>query len=430
MKLGFKIALGFTVVTLVMVVLSGFSAWRLAQTQTDVAQLASGSVPAGELASRLGAVEKSIGSASQVTVFGTIGGVVVAAVMGWVVVRSITRPIAQVATILSEGFEQTKASAAQVSSSSQSLAQGATEQAAALAETSSAMEEMGSMTRKNADTAREASALSGEAQKAAAKGNDAMARMNDAINQIQRSASETAKIIKVIDEIAFQTNLLALNAAVEAARAGEAGKGFAVVAEEVRNLAMRSAEAAKNTASMIEESVNSAKNGVSISTEVAKMLQEIGQSTTKVNALVGEIAAASREQSIGIEQMAGAMAQMDKVTHNNASSAEQSATASEALESQADQVSVVVADLFNMVRGAGAAQVAHRVQARSHAAPRTHAAPHAHAAPASRLAKPAPKSFKPAKSKSREPTASELIPLDDDQPAHASGEFSEFNKAA
>ncbi|HMB94707.1 MAG TPA: methyl-accepting chemotaxis protein, partial [Tepidisphaeraceae bacterium] len=165
--------------------------------------------------------------------------------------------------------------------------------------------------------------------------------------------SETAKIIKVIDEIAFQTNLLALNAAVEAARAGEAGKGFAVVAEEVRNLAMRSAEAAKNTAGMIEESVNNARNGVAISTEVATTLAEITEASTKMNALIAEIAAASREQAQGIDQVNTSIGQMDKVTQSSAANAEESAASAEELSSQAEQMTAVVQELTALVGAAG-----------------------------------------------------------------------------
>ena len=228
--------------------------------------------------------------------------------------KRLTGQIEGIVNILSEGAEQIANSAVQISSASQSLAEGATEQAAGLEETSSSLEEMASMTRQNADNATQANALSSDAKKAADEGAASMQRMSQAIDDIQKSSDETSKIIRVIDEIAFQTNLLALNAAVEAARAGEAGKGFAVVAEEVRNLAMRSAEAAKNTANLIEGSVKKAKNGVDISGQVRTALNNIVQGIGKTSDLLEEIAAASREQSQGIDQVNTAVAQMDKVT--------------------------------------------------------------------------------------------------------------------
>jgi methyl-accepting chemotaxis protein len=269
----------------------------------------------------------------------------------------ITRPINHIITGLIEGAEQVTSASGQVSAASQSLAEGATEQAAGLEETSSSLEEMSSMTKQNADNAQQANALASEAKKSAGTGAESMSRMNQAILDIQKSSDETAKIIKVIDEIAFQTNLLALNAAVEAARAGEAGKGFAVVAEEVRNLAMRSAEAAKNTARMIEESVKNSKNGVDIATEVGKVLAEIVQSVGKTTDLVSEIAAASQEQAQGIDQVNTAVAQMDKVTQQNAANAEESASASEELSAQAESMKEVVGQLVALVGGAASKMV-------------------------------------------------------------------------
>jgi len=295
------------------------------------------------------AAASDLSTASLTMIVGLSIGVAVGIGLAIGITRSITKPIHRIAETLAAGSQQTSSAAGQVSGASQSLAQGASEQAAALEETTSALEEMSSMTRKNAETAGQAAALSSEAQKAANKGNDAMHKMSTAIEDIQKSASETAKIIKVIDEIAFQTNLLALNAAVEAARAGEAGKGFAVVAEEVRNLAMRSAEAAKNTAAMIEGSVNNAKNGVTIAVEVGKNLEEITTASTRVNALVSEIAAASKEQAQGIDQVNTAVGQMDKVTQTNAASAEESAAAAEELSSQAVSLSEMVRELVNIV---------------------------------------------------------------------------------
>jgi ABC-type transporter Mla subunit MlaD len=267
--------------------------------------------------------------------------------------RAIVRPIHAAAAGLAEVSHQVNHKSSQVLTAAQSLAEGATEQAAGLEETSSSLEEVSSMTKQNADNAQQANTLAAEAREAAGSGAESMNRMNAAIQEIQRSSDETAKIIKVIDEIAFQTNLLALNAAVEAARAGEAGKGFAVVAEEVRNLAMRSAEAAKDTAGMIEESVKNSRNGVNIATEVSKVLEEIVRSVGKTTDLVGEIAAASGEQARGIDQVNSAVSQMDKVTQQNAANAQESASASEELNAQAESMKEIVGQLVAMVGGAG-----------------------------------------------------------------------------
>jgi len=347
---------------------------------------------------------------------GLATALVICTVLAIFIIRSINKVLTTMTNTLAAGAEQTASAANQVSSASQSLAQGASEQAASLEETSSSLEEMSSMTKKNAETAQQAAALSGEAKAAADKGNAAMGRMSTAIHDIQKSASETAKIIKTIDEIAFQTNLLALNAAVEAARAGEAGKGFAVVAEEVRNLAMRSAEAAKTTSSLIEGSVNNARNGVTIATEVGATLGEITAFSNKVNGLIAEIAAAGHEQATGIGQVNIAVTQMDKVTQSNAAAAEESASASEELSAQAEQMAGVVNELVALVSGTGRAPAtaasSHRIATprRSPENGRTITVPSAK-----------PVRTAPASNKTK---AAAAIPFDDE------GDFSQFNKAA
>jgi methyl-accepting chemotaxis protein len=226
--------------------------------------------------------------------------------------------------------------ASQVANSSQSLSNGATQQASSIQEISASMTQMASQTRQNANSATTASDLSGSARKAADDGVHQMTEMTVAMDEINDSGQNIAKIIKVIDEIAFQTNLLALNAAVEAARAGQHGKGFAVVAEEVRNLAGRSAKAAAETSILIETSVNKAQHGQSVVEKTSSALTEIADRIEKVTDLVSEIATASQEQATGIDQINLGLGQIEQVTQQNTTSAEESATASDELTGQAN----------------------------------------------------------------------------------------------
>jgi methyl-accepting chemotaxis protein len=159
------------------------------------------------------------------------------------------------------------------------------------------------------------------------KANSSMRQMRTAMERINAASDEMAKIIKTIDEIAFQTNLLALNAAVEAARAGEAGAGFAVVADEVRNLAMRAAEAAKNTSQLIEDNIKNIKDGSELVAATDEAFSEVAGTSSRVAELVGEIAAASSEQTQGIDQINKAAIEMDRVTQSTAANAEQMAAA-------------------------------------------------------------------------------------------------------
>jgi methyl-accepting chemotaxis protein len=193
------------------------------------------------------------------------------------------------------------------------------------------MTELASQTKTNAENATQADRLAQEARNGAAKGSSQMEEMVSAITVISQSSREVAKIIKVIDDIAFQTNLLALNAAVEAARAGRHGKGFAVVADEVRNLAARSAKAAKETGEMIASSVQQVETGTSIAARTAEALKEIVAGATRVTDLVSEIAAASNEQAQGISQINTGLSQIDQVTQQNTASAEETASSAQEL---------------------------------------------------------------------------------------------------
>jgi len=268
-----------------------------------------------------------------------------------VAARAITRRLRETNQALNRSTGIVGDNAALVASSSQSLAEGSSTQAASLEETSASLEELNSMTKRNAESAQQAKNAAGEARSSADTGSGHMKAMNTAMDAIKASSDDIAKIIKTIDEIAFQTNILALNAAVEAARAGEAGMGFAVVAEEVRALAQRSAQAAKETAAKIEDSVAKSQQGAIISGEVAKSFVTIQQQIRHLDQLVGEIATASQEQNQGIGQVNSAVSQMDKITQSNASSAEETASASHELNNQARILSEAVSSLHALVGG-------------------------------------------------------------------------------
>ena len=282
---------------------------------------------------------------------GTIAGFVIAITLGIILSISITRPLTRVIAGLTDGAQQLSSASLQISSASQTLAEGASEHAASLEETSSSLEEMSAVTKQNADHAGQANVLMEQTNQVVERASNSMSRLTASMEEISQASTQTSKIIKTIDEIAFQTNLLALNAAVEAARAGEAGAGFAVVADEVRNLAMRAAEAAKNTASLIEHTVSKVKEGAGQVTQTAEAFSEVNNSSRKVGELVSDISAASSEQAQGIDQVNRAITEMDTVTQKNASSSEESAAAAQQMSAQAEVMKGLTGELVALING-------------------------------------------------------------------------------
>ncbi|MDO3525758.1 methyl-accepting chemotaxis protein [Ralstonia pseudosolanacearum] len=223
----------------------------------------------------------------------------------------------------------------QIATGNADLSQRTEEQASSLEETASSMEELTSIVKQNADNARQASTLAVNASDIAVKGGEVVGRVVETMAGINDSSKKIADIIGVIEGIAFQTNILALNAAVEAARAGEQGRGFAVVAGEVRSLAQRSAGAAKEIKVLISDSVGRVENGTTLVAEAGTVIDEVVVAVKHVTDIMGEISAASAEQSSGIEQVNQAVNQMDEVTQQNAALVEEAAAAALSLEEQA-----------------------------------------------------------------------------------------------
>jgi methyl-accepting chemotaxis protein len=306
------------------------------------------------------------------------------ALVGWTVTRSITRPIKQalrltrtvaggdlrvrverarrdetgqllsalqdMAASLSRTVGSVRGNADSVATASAQIAQGnadlsqrTEEQAGNLQQTAASMEQLTGTVRQNADTARQAAQLATRAATVAGVGGEVMGRVVATMDDISLSSKKIADIIGTIDGIAFQTNILALNAAVEAARAGEQGRGFAVVAGEVRSLAQRSAEAAKEIKTLIGASVERVEAGSALVGEAGSTMGDIVTQVRRVSDLLGEISAASVEQTRGIDQIGGAVAQLDRVTQQNAALVEQSAAAADSLRTRAQQLAQSVA---------------------------------------------------------------------------------------
>lgn len=275
--------------------------------------------------------------------------IILGASFSWILSQSLTKPLIRVVEQLNSASEQVASAAHQMSSANQQISEGASEQASTLEEISSSMEELSSMTKQNAENASEAEKSASEAQKLAEAGNNYMKSLNEGMALISESSKEMEKIIKNIEEIAFQTNMLALNAAVEAARAGEHGRGFAVVAGEVRDLARKAGDFAKSTTALVLESSDQIKQGNEHSTQTMQIFTDILSRVTKVTELASEVSSATQEQSRGLNQIMTSVTDMNKVVQTNATNAEEGASISEEMNSQADTLDSIVQQLASTI---------------------------------------------------------------------------------
>jgi methyl-accepting chemotaxis protein len=255
---------------------------------------------------------------------------------------------------LKEVADAIRLAAREIASGNTDLSQRTEKQAASLEETAASVEELTSTVKQNADNAAQANQLASSASSIATKGGDVVGQVVHTMSSIRESSNRIVDIIGVIDDIAFQTNILALNAAVEAARAGEQGRGFAVVASEVRSLAQRSAGAAREIKALISDSVDKVKVGTELADAAGQTMGEVVSSVRRVTSIIGEISAASVEQSTGIEQVNQAIAQMDSATQQNVSLVEQASAAAGSLEDQADRLNELMSS-FRLAEGAGGA---------------------------------------------------------------------------
>jgi methyl-accepting chemotaxis protein len=251
---------------------------------------------------------------------------------------SLSATVGEIAT----GAEAIAIASNEISMGNLDLSRRTEEQAASLEKTAARMDQLTSTVRQNADSAKHATLLASNASEVATKGGEAVNRVVGTMTEINDSARDIREIVGVIESIAFQTNILALNAAVEAARAGEQGRGFAVVAGEVRNLAQRSATAAKEIKALIATSVARVESGTILAEQAGRTMSEVVTAVTRVTSIIGEISAASLEQSTGIEEVNRAVVQMDSSTHQNCALVEQGAAAAQSLDDQAGMLKGLV----------------------------------------------------------------------------------------
>ncbi|NHK99159.1 methyl-accepting chemotaxis protein [Rubrivivax benzoatilyticus] len=318
------VILGVTFASVLLAAVGGLVITRSITRPVQEAVLALQAVAAGDLGARVEGSSKD-----------EVGQLLAA-------LRTMKEELSQIVGTVRASSDSVVTASTQIAHGNQDLSGRTEEQASALQQTAATMDELGSTVRNNADNARQADQLARAAAQVAAQGGEVVGQVVTTMAGISDSSRKIGDIIGVIDGIAFQTNILALNAAVEAARAGEQGRGFAVVAGEVRTLAQRSAEAAREIKALITRNVEQVGQGASLVDRAGQTMDEIVGSIRRVSDIVGEISSATTEQSSGIQQVGDAVSQMDQVTQQNAALVEESAAAAESLKVQAQQLARVV----------------------------------------------------------------------------------------